>query len=300
MLNQHQPVLCQNRVSSEIKILNELAEKVERYETYFPRKIMILFGPPGAGKGTQAPKIVDALDIPQLSTGDMLRAAVRNGTPVGLQAKAVMESGGLVSNEIVCGIIADRITEPDCARGFILDGFPRTVEQAQALDAMLSSKGEFVNSIVVFCVPDEVLEERICGRWMHKSSGRSYHTKFNPPKAQRNDADGKVDPASMIDDETGDALYQRADDTAEALTKRLAGYHSKTTPILDHYAALGGMVHRVNANQAIDSVWGEVHEALKSDGNVQPGQVRREAVKQYIQEAHERLNKESRARFQAA
>ena len=138
------------------------------------RKIMILFGPPGAGKGTHAPKIEAKLGTPQLSTGDMLRAAVAAGTPVGKQAKAAMDAGALVTDDIVCGIIADRIKEPDCASGFILDGFPRTVEQAKKLDEVLAKNGEAVAKVVELQVPDAVLEERICGRWVHKASGRSY------------------------------------------------------------------------------------------------------------------------------
>jgi adenylate kinase len=144
------------------------------------RTVMILFGPPGAGKGSQAPKVVEKLGIPQLSTGDMLRAAVAAGTPVGKQAKAVMESGGLVSDDLVVGIISERIKKPDCAKGFILDGFPRTVAQASKLDAVLASSGEAVSCIIALEVPDAALTERICGRWVHKESGRSYHVKYAP------------------------------------------------------------------------------------------------------------------------
>ena len=147
------------------------------------RAVVILFGPPGAGKGTHAPRIVDALKIPQLSTGDMLRAAVAAGTPAGIQAKEVMSSGGLVSDELVVQIVEERIKEADCGGGFILDGFPRTVPQAQMLDAIMEKTQEAVTAIVQLEVPDEVLEERICGRWIHKSSGRSYHVKFKPPKS---------------------------------------------------------------------------------------------------------------------
>jgi len=234
----------------------------EKYAMYWPRKVMILFGAPGAGKGTQAPKIVELLGIPQLSTGDMLRAAVAAGTPSGKAAKQIMSEGGLVSDDIVVGIIRERIQQPDCASGFILDGFPRTLPQAKALDEMLAKNGEVVNNVMSFSVPDEVLEERICGRWMHKGSGRSYHTKFAPPKAMQLDADGKPVKASMVDDETGEPLFQRGDDTAEALVNRLKNYHSFTVPILDHYAA-HSITHAVNANQEITKVWSEVESGLK-------------------------------------
>ena len=172
------------------------------------RKIMILFGPPGAGKGTHAPKIVDALGIPQLSTGDMLRAAVAAGTDVGKQAKEVMEAGGLVSDDLVVGVIAGRVKEADCAKGFILDGFPRTVEQAKMLDAMLETSGDKVSLVLALEVPDEVLTERICGRWVHKASGRSYHVKFAKPKSL-GEGD-KPSETTMLDDETGARRVGRA------------------------------------------------------------------------------------------
>ena len=141
-----------------------------------PRDIMILFGPPGAGKGSQAPKIVETLGIPQLSTGDMLRAAVAAGTDVGMKAKAVMEAGGLVTDDLVVGIIRDRIKEDDCSKGFILDGFPRTVAQAKMLDDMLKTTGEAVKYVIALEVPDAVLTERICGRWIHSRGLALYHT----------------------------------------------------------------------------------------------------------------------------
>lgn len=233
-----------------------------KFETFYPRKIVILFGAPGAGKGTQAPKIVDAVGIPQLSTGDMLRAAVHAQTEVGKKAQAVMKAGGLVSDDIVIGIISDRIKEPDCKNGFILDGFPRTVGQAKALDKLLAKGGETVNSVIELSVPDSVLEERVCGRWIHKASGRSYHVKFAPPASQQLGSDGKPVAATMLDDVTGEPLYQRSDDTASALKSRLASYHGKTVPILAHYAPKG-VTKRVNANQKVANVWGEVHEALR-------------------------------------
>jgi len=223
------------------------------------KTVMILFGPPGAGKGSQAPKIVESLNIPQLSTGDMLRAAVAAGTEVGKQAKDVMASGGLVSDELVVSIIKDRIKEDDCTGGFILDGFPRTVEQAKMLDAMLDGSGDSVNLVLALEVPDEVLTERICGRWVHKASGRSYHVKFAKPKSL---GDGeKPTEATMLDDETGEPLMQRADDTEEALGKRLESYHAQTVPILDHYSP-AGVVKKVDANQKPEAVWDLIDAAL--------------------------------------
>mmetsp|Transcript_48303 Transcript_48303/g.121657 ORF Transcript_48303/g.121657 Transcript_48303/m.121657 type:complete len:249 (-) Transcript_48303:105-851(-) len=225
------------------------------------KKILMLFGAPGAGKGTQAPKIVEELGTPQLSTGDMLRDAVAAGTEIGKQAKAVMDAGGLVSDEIVIGIIAERIQQPDCQPGFILDGFPRTVDQALALDKLLAESGNRVTAVLAFDIPSEVLEERVCGRWIHKASGRSYHVKFAPPKAMKLQSDGKPDPATMLDDATGEALMQRGDDTAEALKSRLDSYYKKTLPILDHYRP-SGIVQHVDANQPREIVWKDVCKCL--------------------------------------
>jgi len=238
--------------------VEEAVKKSEdKFATYWPRNIMILFGPPGAGKGTHGPKIEDLLGIPQLSTGDMLRAAVAAQSEVGKKAQAVMKAGGLVSDDIVVGIIRDRIQQDDCKFGFILDGFPRTLVQATALDKMLAEEGAAVTKVIELQVPDEVLEERICGRWIHKKTGRSYHVKFAPPKSMKIGTDGKPLPASMVDDETGEPLMQRADDTASALVKRLGGYHGETVPILKHYEP-NGVVKTVNANQKMDGVWSEV------------------------------------------
>ena len=195
----------------------------------------------------------------------MLRAAVAAGTKVGLQAKAVMESGGLVSDEIVVGIIRDRIKEADCANGFILDGFPRTVAQAQMLDSMLAEGGESVRNIVQLDVPDSVLEERICGRWMHKESGRSFHATFKQPKslvaAREKDASCEPSVENMKDDETGEDLYQRGDDTKEALAKRLEGYHGQTVPILAHYEA-NDLLVKVDANRDPKLVREEIIERV--------------------------------------
>ena len=171
------------------------------------------------------------------------------------------------SSQIVIGIISDRIKEGDCKFGFILDGFPRTLVQAKALDKMLASNGESVTKVVELNVPDSILEERICGRWIHKASGASYHVKFKPPKTMKLGPDGKPDPASMIDDTTGEKLEQRRDDTASALVKRLKEYHGSTVPILKHYAPKG-ITETVNANQAMDGVWGgETERGARSEGS---------------------------------
>jgi adenylate kinase len=235
----------------------------DKFGTYWPRNIIILFGPPGAGKGTHGPKMVDLLNIPQLSTGDMLRAAVANQTEIGKKADAVMRAGGLVSDEIVIGIIRDRIQQDDCRFGFILDGFPRTLEQAKALDVMLAQEGATVTKVIELQVPDSVLEERICGRWIHKDSGRSYHVKYAPPKSMLIDRKSKKPIASsMKDDETGELLMQRKDDTADALLTRLQGYHNETVPILEHYRP-HGVVQMANANQDMDGVWHDILAALQ-------------------------------------
>jgi len=182
---------------------------------------LILLGAPGAGKGTQAAFICQKFGIPQISTGDMLRAAVKAGTELGVAAKKVMDAGGLVSDDIIIGLVKERITQADCAKGFLFDGFPRTIPQADAM----KNAGVKLDFVLEIAVPDEAIIERISGRRVHPASGRSYHLKFNPPKAQ-----GK-------DDVTGEDLIQRDDDKEETVKKRLEVYQSQTRPLVDYYSS---------------------------------------------------------------
>jgi adenylate kinase len=218
------------------------------------RHIVVLFGPPGAGKGSQAPGIVKRLSVVQLSTGDMLRAAVAEKTEVGLQAEALMQAGALVPDSVVVNIIRDRISQPDCDNGFVLDGFPRTLDQAHALDVMLAEYGESVRVVISLNTPDEVLEERICGRWVHKESGRSYHVKFKPPNSVAVNN-------TMCDDITGEKLMQRPDDTKSALHNRLQKYHQMSTPILAHYSEMG-IVDEVKGDQKMSEISADIHGIL--------------------------------------
>jgi adenylate kinase len=181
---------------------------------------LILLGGPGAGKGTQAGFITEKYGIPQISTGDMLRAAVKAGTPMGLAAKTVMDAGGLVSDEIILGLIGERLKQPDCAKGFLLDGFPRTIPQAEAL----RTQGVELDCVLEIDVSDEEIIRRMSGRRVHLGSGRTYHVIFNPPKLE-----GK-------DDATGEPLIQRDDDKEETVKKRLAAYHNQTKPLTDFYS----------------------------------------------------------------
>jgi adenylate kinase len=180
---------------------------------------IILLGGPGAGKGTQAGYITEKYGVPQISTGDMLRAAVKAGTPLGLKAKKVMDSGALVSDDIILGLVKERIAQPDCEKGFLFDGFPRTVVQAEAL----KSEKIPVDAVVEIDVEDDEIIRRMSGRRVHLASGRTYHIHFNPPKVE-----GK-------DDQTGEPLIQRDDDKEETVRKRLAVYHEQTEPLIDYY-----------------------------------------------------------------
>ena len=180
---------------------------------------LILLGPPGAGKGTQAARLREKFAIPQISTGDMLRAAVKAGTPLGVAAKKVMDSGQLVSDDIIIGLVKERLKEPDCAKGYLFDGFPRTIPQAEALKAA----GVAIDYVLEIDVPDSAIIERMSGRRVHPASGRSYHVKFNPPRIEGRD------------DQTGEPLVQRDDDREATVQKRLEVYRAQTRPLVDYY-----------------------------------------------------------------
>lgn len=182
---------------------------------------LILLGPPGAGKGTQAAFITEAFGVPQISTGDMLRAAVKAQTPLGQEAKKVMDSGGLVSDDIIIGLVRDRLQQADCKGGYLFDGFPRTIPQADAL----KSAHIALDCVIEIAVPEEQIIERMSGRRVHMASGRTYHIKFNPPKH------------NGVDDETGEALIQRNDDHEETVRHRLAVYREQTRPLVDYYSS---------------------------------------------------------------
>jgi adenylate kinase len=184
---------------------------------------IILLGSPGSGKGTQAQFITQKYAIPQISTGDMLRTAVREGSPLGVEAKKVMDAGGLVSDDIILGLIKERITQADCQNGFLLDGFPRTIAQAEGLEKM----GVTIDNVIEIVVADEEIVKRMAGRRVHTQSGRTYHTLFNPPKVEG------------IDDVTGEALILRDDDKEETVRKRLSVYHEQTKPLVGYYSAAG-------------------------------------------------------------
>lgn len=211
---------------------------------------LILLGAPGAGKGTQAQFICEKFSIPQISTGDMLRAAVKAGTELGLLAKEVMASGGLVSDDLIIGLVKERIQEDDCQNGFLFDGFPRTIPQAEAMvDA-----GVDIDHVLEIAVADEEIVARLSGRRVHASSGRIYHVEHNPPRQEG------------LDDETGEPLVQREDDLEATVRKRLEVYHSQTAPLIQFYSELEGanapVYHRVEGSGGVDKIREKVIQAL--------------------------------------
>lgn len=211
---------------------------------------LILLGAPGAGKGTQAQFLCERFAIPQISTGDMLRAAVKAQTELGLQAKKVMDAGGLVSDDIILGLVKDRIAEPDCAKGFLFDGFPRTLVQAQAMvDAGVS-----IDHVVEIAVSDEEIVSRLSGRRVHPGSGRVYHLQFNPPRKEG------------LDDETGEQLVQREDDAEATVRRRLGIYHEQTSPLIAFYQnmknANAPTYHRVAGVGSVEDIRKLLFESL--------------------------------------
>ena len=212
---------------------------------------LLLMGPPGAGKGTQAAELVKKFNIPHISTGDMFRAAVKEGTELGKKAKAVMDAGGLVPDEITIGIVKERLAKDDCKKGFILDGFPRTVEQADALAKILDDLGMKLTRVLNIHVPSSDLIERAVGRRICKSCGATYHIKFNPTKK-----DG-------VCDNCGGDLYQRKDDNEETMKNRLSNYEASTKPLIDYYKKVG-VYTEIDGRQPIDKVTEELVNVLAS------------------------------------
>ena len=212
---------------------------------------ILLMGPPGAGKGTQAEKLIDTYQIPHISTGDMFRAAVSAGTELGKEAKRYMDAGALVPDAVTIGIVREGLSKPECAKGFILDGFPRTTEQAVALDGILADLGIKLTGVVNITVPDAELVSRVTGRRICKACGATFHVAFNPTKVED------------ICDKCGGNLYQRADDTEATVKNRLQAYHDQTEPLIDYYKKQGVYVE-IDGMQAIDKVFADVKQELES------------------------------------
>lgn len=246
-----------NGLESRIKSLEERALGGAPTPTTADELRMILIGPPGAGKGTQAPKIKEKFNCCHLATGDMLRSQVQKKTELGVEAKKIMDAGGLVSDDIMINMIKQEIeTNKECQGGFILDGFPRTVPQAEGLDAMLKTRDQTLQHAIELQIDPSLLVARITGRLVHPASGRSYHSVFNPPKER------------MTDDVTGEPLVQRSDDNPEALKKRLATYHAQTAPVVDYYRKTG-IWEGIDAAQEPGEVWKNMLSLLekKRGGN---------------------------------
>ena len=211
---------------------------------------IILFGPPGAGQGTQAKELIERFSIPQISTGDILRAAIANKTPLGLEAKKLMDAGNLVSDDIVNGLVAERLKEKDTEKGFILDGYPRTVEQAKALDLILEKQEKEIEKVIALIVEDDEILKRITGRRVSKKTGKIYHVIYNPPV-----------------DENPEDLEQRADDTEEVVLNRLKQYKAQTAPVLDYYKSKG-KVAEIQGERESKYITEEIVDLLKNNCNI--------------------------------
>jgi adenylate kinase len=210
---------------------------------------ILLLGPPGGGKGTQANFLIKKLNIPQISTGDMLRAHVNNQTDLGVEAQSYMNSGSLVPDEVILGMMEVRLNKSDCKNGYILDGFPRTIPQAKGLDSLLKELNQSLDFVIVIEVNDDIIVNRMGGRRVHEASGRVYHIKFNPPKVEN------------IDDETGEELLIRPDDEETTVRKRLEVYHTETSPLINFYQ-LQELVYKVNGQTDIDIVSDSIYEII--------------------------------------
>ena len=210
---------------------------------------ILLMGPPGAGKGTQAEKLTELFNIPHISTGDMFRKAQKDGTELGLKAKSYMEKGQLVPDEVTIGIVRERLAEEDCQSGFLLDGFPRTVQQADALDQILRDLGTHLDAVVNIEVAKDFLVERLTGRRVCRGCGATYHVKFNEPKLEG------------VCDRCGGELYQRADDTIETVGNRLDVYAEQTAPLIDYYAAKG-LIKNIDGSQSVEKVLADIKACL--------------------------------------
>ncbi len=210
---------------------------------------IILIGPPGAGKGTQAKRMIDRLGVPQISTGDMFRAAVKDGTPMGKKAKEYMDKGALVPDEVVIGVVNERFSKPDCKKGFILDGFPRTLEQAKALDGLLKKLSTKLDHVVVIEVPDDFLVDRLTGRRTCRGCNYMHHIKYDPPKKQG------------VCDKCGGELYQRDDDKEETIRQRLKTYHDQTSPLIKYYSTQG-VVRKIDGTLSMEQVQNAIKTAI--------------------------------------
>jgi adenylate kinase len=214
----------------------------------------VLLGPPGSGKGTQSPRLKEAYNACHLATGDLLRAEIGSGSALGSEIKSVIDQGKLVSDDLVLRMVSENLDKPECKYGFLLDGFPRTIGQAEKLDLMLEERREPLDSVVEFAIDDSLLVRRICGRWFHLDSGRSYHEEFHPPRVPGRD------------DLTGEALVRRNDDNPEVLKKRLEQYHSLTSPLVAYYQARN-LHNKVDASQSANTVFAAIQNIFSAAQN---------------------------------